>query len=42
MSLVCRRCGTAVSFINVTKGYFGYCPTHDEDLYSFETTKEQA
>jgi hypothetical protein len=34
---ICKRCGQAVSFRNVTEGYFAYCWIHDEDLYEFET-----
>jgi hypothetical protein len=33
----CARCGTKVSFRNVSMGYFCYCPNHDEDLFEFET-----
>jgi hypothetical protein len=33
----CARCETRVIFENVSKGYFGYCPNHDEDLFEFET-----
>ena len=33
----CARCGAEVIFENVSKGYFGYCPNHDEDLFEFET-----
>ena len=33
----CFRCDARVSFVKeLSKGYFAYCPTHDEDLYSFE------
>jgi hypothetical protein len=32
----CFRCDTRISFVNVSKGYFGYCSTHDEDVYSIE------
>lgn len=35
-TMVCGRCETALSFDNVTLGYFAYCPEHDEDLYQFE------
>ena len=30
------RCGTDVSFEDVSDGYFAQCPSCDEDLYSFE------
>jgi hypothetical protein len=33
----CARCGTKVIFTNVSKGYFCYCPNHNEDLFEFET-----
>ncbi len=32
----CGRCDTRITFANVSKGYFGYCSTHDEDVYSIE------
>jgi len=32
----CLRCGTGVSFENVSEGYFAVCPKHDEDLYEIE------
>lgn len=34
--IVCHRCQSKVSIENVSKGYYAYCPTHDEDLFSFE------
>jgi hypothetical protein len=34
--ITCLRCGTAVSFEDVTEGYFAVCPNHDEDLYEIE------
>lgn len=34
---VCRRCGTPVSYDDVSPGYFAVCPEHDEDLYLIET-----
>jgi hypothetical protein len=37
MTRVCKRCETPVVYENVSKGYFAICPSHDEDLYSFET-----
>ncbi len=40
MALVCKRCGTKVSKNDVSEGYSAYCPSHDEDLYSFETTEQ--
>ena len=33
----CVRCDTRITFANVSKGYFGYCSTHDEDVYRIET-----
>jgi len=36
----CLRCGTKVSFENVSEGYFAVCPQHDEDLYEIETETE--
>lgn len=35
---LCKRCGTPVSFDEVSDGYYAVCPQHDEDLYEFETT----
>lgn len=35
--IVCRRCKTEVQFTEVTEGYYAVCPTHDEDLFTFET-----
>ena len=32
---VCSRCMTPIKKTTV-KGYSGYCPEHDEDLYEFE------
>lgn len=32
----CGRCGTIVEWDNVSEGYYAYCPTHDEDLFSWE------
>jgi hypothetical protein len=34
----CNRCQTVVVFTDVSKGYFAYCPYHDEDVYSFEVS----
>lgn len=34
--LACVRCGTQVSFENVSEGYYAVCPSHDEDLYKIE------
>jgi hypothetical protein len=34
---VCSRCETPVEYENVSSGYYAYCPSHDEDLYQFET-----
>ena len=31
-----NRCGTSISFEDVSAGYYAQCPTCDEDLYSFE------
>ena len=36
MAIKCNRCDTNVDFTEVSEDYFAYCPTHDEDLYSFE------
>ena len=38
----CARCLTPVTLDEVSDGYFAVCPSHDEDLYQFETitTKE--
>ena len=36
MSKLHTRCGEAISFDEVTAGYYAQCPTCDEDLYSFE------
>lgn len=34
---VCNRCNTPVETnYDVTPGYFGWCPYHDEDLFKFE------
>ena len=33
----CNRCHTMVEHEEVSNGYFAYCPSHDEDLFSFET-----
>jgi hypothetical protein len=33
----CNRCDTAVTYEAVSSGYFCVCPTHEEDLYQFET-----
>jgi uncharacterized paraquat-inducible protein A len=30
------RCGTEISFKNVSKNYYAQCPNCDEDLYEFE------
>ena len=30
------RCGKAVSFEQVSEGYYAQCPSCDEDLFSFE------
>lgn len=37
MVTVCSRCKDAVSFEEVSDGYYAVCLQHDEDLYSFET-----
>ena len=36
------RCGTEVSFQNVTEGYYAQCPKCDEDVYSFEVVQTKA
>lgn len=37
------RCGSEISFNNVTEGYYAQCPECDEDLFKFETyTDEEA
>ena len=36
----CVRCDSLVSRINVSQGYFAYCPTHDEDLYRVEVYQD--
>jgi len=34
----CFRCHTRISFVGeLRNGYFGYCSTHDEHLYSSQT-----
>ena len=33
----CKKCNSAVEYDKVTKGYYCYCPTCDEDLYKIET-----
>ena len=40
---ICSRCKTVVEQgeVMVTKGYFAYCPTHDEDLYQVECELKQ-
>lgn len=40
---ICSRCKTVVEQGEdmVTKGYFAYCPTHDEDLYQVECELKQ-
>ena len=40
---ICSRCKTVVEQgeDTVTKGYFAYCPTHDEDLYQVECELKQ-
>ena len=35
------RCGSQVSFEDVIDGYYAQCPECDEDLFSFETYKEE-
>lgn len=35
--VVCGRCESEVQFSEVSPGYFGYCPNHDEDLWEWET-----
>lgn len=32
----CNRCGSVVSFEDVSPGYYAVCPEHDEDLYKME------
>jgi hypothetical protein len=32
------RCGSAISFEDVSDGYFAQCPSCDEDVFSFELT----
>jgi uncharacterized paraquat-inducible protein A len=32
------RCGTTISFEDVSEGYFAQCPRCDEDVFSFELT----
>ena len=32
----CRRCGSVVSFEEVSEGYYAVCPQHFEDLYKME------
>ena len=34
---ICNRTGEYV-YPTYTKGYFGYCPELDEDVYEFETS----
>ena len=34
----CARCGTRVHEEHEVEGYPYYCPEHDENLYTFETT----
>ena len=34
--IVCNRCGTLVSFDDVSLGYWAVCPKHDEDLFMIE------
>lgn len=36
---VCARCKTAVTFDDVSDGYYAVCPNHDEDLMKFEVEK---
>jgi hypothetical protein len=36
MSFHCARCYTELVYTNVSPGYFGVCPEHDEDLYKTE------
>ena len=36
-----NSCGSSVSFQEVTDGYYAECPKCDEDLFSFETYKEE-
>ena len=33
----CNRCDSQISFVSISKGYFGVCLEHEEDLYKFET-----
>jgi len=35
-----NRCGTPVTYDEISDGYFAVCPECDEDLYSFETSHE--
>ena len=37
MNSVHERCGTPVSFRDVSEGYWAQCPMCDEDLYQFES-----
>ena len=36
------KCGTEISFEEVSKGYFAQCPNCDEDLFSFEVEEVHA
>jgi hypothetical protein len=36
MSFHCARCYSEIVYMNVSPGYFGVCPEHDEDLYKTE------
>ena len=36
MSFHCARCYSELVYMNVSPGYFGVCPEHDEDLYMTE------
>ena len=38
---VCSRCDTPVIYEDVSQGYYAVCPTHDEDLYQFETKEQE-
>ena len=35
------RCGSAISFRQVTSGYYAQCPECFEDLYSFEVEESK-
>jgi hypothetical protein len=39
--IYCARCGTQVHEEHEVEGYPYYCPEHDENLYTFETTLKE-